>query len=209
MKPADSPQVRKRQYLKEKINELATNSKNKNIRDMYRGINECKSSYQPRNNLVEDENGDLLADSHKILTFSQSLKVYNFIDVTQIEIHTVEPLVSSPGHLEVETAIAKLEKCKSPNNDHILTKLIQAGSGTLKSVTYKRINSIWNMNCLISGRSLLLYHFTRRVIKLAVISIVGYHVYQVIQYSIKFPSLKVKAKLTLRLLFRKRTIPTE
>jgi hypothetical protein len=28
-----------REYLKDKINELATNSKNKNIRDLYRGIN--------------------------------------------------------------------------------------------------------------------------------------------------------------------------
>jgi hypothetical protein len=27
----------KREYLKDKINELATNSKNKNIRDLYRG----------------------------------------------------------------------------------------------------------------------------------------------------------------------------
>jgi hypothetical protein len=31
---------RKREYLKGKINELAMNSKNKNIRDLYRGINE-------------------------------------------------------------------------------------------------------------------------------------------------------------------------
>jgi hypothetical protein len=38
---------KKRQYLKEKINELATNSKNKNIRDMYRGTNEFKRGYQP------------------------------------------------------------------------------------------------------------------------------------------------------------------
>jgi hypothetical protein len=30
---------KKREYLKDKINELATNSKNKNIRDLYRGIN--------------------------------------------------------------------------------------------------------------------------------------------------------------------------
>jgi hypothetical protein len=30
---------KKRQYLKDKINELATNSKKKNIRDLYRGIN--------------------------------------------------------------------------------------------------------------------------------------------------------------------------
>jgi uncharacterized membrane protein YheB (UPF0754 family) len=29
---------KKTKYLKDKINELATNSKNKNIRDLYRGI---------------------------------------------------------------------------------------------------------------------------------------------------------------------------
>jgi hypothetical protein len=55
---------KKREYMKDKINELATNSKDKNIRDLYRGINEFKRGYQPRNNVVKDENGDLLADPH-------------------------------------------------------------------------------------------------------------------------------------------------
>jgi hypothetical protein len=50
--------------MKHKIYELATNSKNKNIRDLYRGINKFKKGYQPRNNLVKDTNGDLLTDSH-------------------------------------------------------------------------------------------------------------------------------------------------
>jgi hypothetical protein len=31
---------KKREYLKDKINKLVKNSKNKNIRDLYRGINE-------------------------------------------------------------------------------------------------------------------------------------------------------------------------
>jgi hypothetical protein len=44
---------KKREYLKGKINELAMNNKNKNIRDLYRGINEFKRDYQPRNNLVK------------------------------------------------------------------------------------------------------------------------------------------------------------
>jgi hypothetical protein len=57
----------KREYLKGKINELETNSKNKNIRDLYREINEFKMGYQPRSNLVKDENDDLLADSNTIL----------------------------------------------------------------------------------------------------------------------------------------------
>jgi hypothetical protein len=30
---------KKWEYLKDKINEFATNSKNKNVRDLYRGIN--------------------------------------------------------------------------------------------------------------------------------------------------------------------------
>jgi hypothetical protein len=55
--------IKKKEYLKDKVNELAT--KNKNIRDLYRGINEFKRGYQPRNNLVKDENGDLLSQYFK------------------------------------------------------------------------------------------------------------------------------------------------
>jgi hypothetical protein len=58
---------KKREYVKDKIYEIATNSKNKNTRNLYRGINEFKRGYQPRSNLVKNENGDLLADSHNIL----------------------------------------------------------------------------------------------------------------------------------------------
>jgi hypothetical protein len=45
---------KKRVYLKDKMNDLATNSKNKNIRDLYRGLNEFERGYQPRSNLVKD-----------------------------------------------------------------------------------------------------------------------------------------------------------
>jgi hypothetical protein len=38
--------IKEREYMKGKINELASNSKNKNIRDLYRGINEFKKGYQ-------------------------------------------------------------------------------------------------------------------------------------------------------------------
>jgi hypothetical protein len=58
---------KKREYLKDKINKVESNSKNKNIRELYRDINEFKKGYQPRTNLVKYERGDLLADAHKIL----------------------------------------------------------------------------------------------------------------------------------------------
>jgi hypothetical protein len=60
--------TKKREYLKNKINEFETNSKN--IRDMHRGIHKFKKGYQPRANMVKEENGDLLADSVWISTYS-------------------------------------------------------------------------------------------------------------------------------------------
>jgi hypothetical protein len=89
---------KRREYLKAKINELQTNSKNENIRQLYRGISDFKKGYQPRTNIVKDEKGDLVADYHSILArwrnyFSQLLNVLGDNDVRQTEIHTAEPLV--------------------------------------------------------------------------------------------------------------------
>jgi hypothetical protein len=58
---------KKKEYPKPKMNEYEANSKNKNIRDLYRDITEFKYGNQPRTNVVEDEKGDLVADSHCIL----------------------------------------------------------------------------------------------------------------------------------------------
>jgi hypothetical protein len=87
-----------REYLREKINELQTGSKNKNIRDLYRGIIEIKEGYQPRTNRVKDENGDLLAYCSNIANrgknyFFQLLDVYVINDIRQTVMHTAEPLV--------------------------------------------------------------------------------------------------------------------
>jgi hypothetical protein len=112
VKPADISGIKKRKYLKDKINELATNGKNK-IRNLYREVNEFKRGYKQRNNLVMDEKGGLLADYHIILNrwnsyFSQLLNVHNVSNVRQIEVHTAEPLVPGPSRPEVEIAIPKL-----------------------------------------------------------------------------------------------------
>jgi hypothetical protein len=65
-------------------------------------------------------------------------------DVRQIEIHTAEPVVPDPSPFEVETAIAKFEKYKSPGSDQIPADLIQAGGEILRAEIHKLINSIWN-----------------------------------------------------------------
>ena len=81
-------------YLRVKIEELETNSKIQNIRDLYRGISGFKKGYQPRCNIVKNEKGDLVADSHRIVAkwrkyFSQLFNMHGVDDVGQTEIHTV------------------------------------------------------------------------------------------------------------------------
>jgi len=71
---------KKKACMRAKIEELETNSKIQNIRDLYRGINDFKKRYQPRCNIVKDEKGDLVADSHGIVArwrnfFSQLFNV--------------------------------------------------------------------------------------------------------------------------------------
>jgi hypothetical protein len=105
---------KKKSYLKAKTEEPETNSKTETFRDLYRGINDFKTGYQPRTIIVKDEKGDLVADSHSIMArwrnyFSQILNVHLVSDVRQAEIHTAEPPVPEPSALEVELVNEKLK----------------------------------------------------------------------------------------------------
>jgi hypothetical protein len=140
---------KKKAYMKAKIEELETNSKLKNVRDLYRGINAFKKGYQPKTNIVKDEKGDLVVGSHSILArwrnyFSHVLNVHGVNDVRQAEIHTAELLVPEPSVSEIELANEKLKSHKSPGIDHIPAELIKAGGRTIGCEIHKLIISIWN-----------------------------------------------------------------
>jgi hypothetical protein len=97
-------QEHKKGISERKINEFETNSKNKNIRDIHKSIYEFKNGYQHRTNLVKDDTGGLLADSHNILNrwknhFCQLLNVHGINDFTETELHTAEPLVLESASL--------------------------------------------------------------------------------------------------------------
>ena len=105
--------------MKVKIEELETNIKINNTRDLYRGVNDFKKGYQPRTTtcIVKDEKGDLVANSHSIMArwrnyFSQLLNVHEVKDIRQAEIRTIEPLVPEPSAFEFELAIEKLKNHK-------------------------------------------------------------------------------------------------
>jgi hypothetical protein len=139
---------KKKAHLRAKIEELETNIKIQNIKALYRGNNDFKKGYQPRSNIVKDENGDLVADSHSIGArlknyFSQLFNEHCVKDVEQAQIHTAEPLVPEPSASDVELAIDKLKSHKSPGIDQIPAELIAAGGGTICLEIHRLITSIW------------------------------------------------------------------
>jgi len=100
---------KKKGYL---IDELEINSKLKNIRDLCRDIIGFKKGYQPTPNIVKEEKGNLVTDSHSILArwksnFSQHDGVTS---VRQTGIHTAEPLVPEPSVCEVEMKVQKYQR---------------------------------------------------------------------------------------------------
>jgi len=103
----------------------------------------------PRTNIVKDDRGDLVADSHSILAmwrkyFFQIFNVHGVNDVTQTEIHIAEPLVPELSASEVELAIEKLKSHKSPGIDQIPAELIKEWGKTIHCEIHKLIISIWN-----------------------------------------------------------------
>jgi UDP:flavonoid glycosyltransferase YjiC (YdhE family) len=135
--------------MKAEIEEMEINSKIKNVRELYRGINDFKKGYQPRTNIVKDEQCDLVVDSHSILArwrkyFSQTLNVHGVKDVRQAEIHSAELLVLEPSVSEFELAIEKIKSHKSPGIDQTQAEQFKAGGRTISLKIHKLIISICN-----------------------------------------------------------------
>ena len=97
---------KKKAYLKNRINELEENSKDKNIRDLYKGIREFKRGYQPQMNVMKDKNGDCIADSQGILNswkdyFKNLLNVHEGDHASELVVHTAEPFIPDPSIVQV------------------------------------------------------------------------------------------------------------
>jgi hypothetical protein len=110
---------------------------------------------------MNDENADLLADSHNIINICkkslfQIVIMHIFIDVRQIEIHTADPLPLRPSPFEVERAMhnANLSKYKSTGSVQIVAELIQAGDEILLRSIKSLVVFERRKKCMISGRNL-------------------------------------------------------
>jgi hypothetical protein len=70
--------------------------------------------------------------------------VHGVSEVRQTEIHTAELLVLELSAFEVEMAMGKLKRHKSPGIDQIPPEVIKAGGRTIHSEIHNHMNSIWN-----------------------------------------------------------------
>ena len=143
--------------MKGKLSEIETNSKNKNIKDLYKVIKDFKKEYQARVNVIKNENEELLSDSNSVLNrwksyFSRLLNVHEGNDVGEIQIQTAEPSTPEPTLLEDEMAIEKLKNYKSPDIDQIPAELIQDGENSLLTEIYILVLAIWKKKCYQNSR---------------------------------------------------------
>ena len=76
--------------------------------------------------------------------FSQLLSIHGVNDVRQREIHTAKLLVLELSVFEIEMAIEKLKRHKSPDIDEIPAEMIKAVWRTIISEIHKLMNSVWN-----------------------------------------------------------------
>jgi hypothetical protein len=131
--------------------------------------------------LVKDDRGDLLADPHNVVNgqknyFCQLLDVHGAGGVRQTEMHTAEPFVPEPSASEVEVAVGKLKRCKSPGAEQIPAEFIQTGGETLRSEIHKLIKLILNKEELPHQcKESILVPIHKRVIELTVVIIEAYY----------------------------------
>jgi hypothetical protein len=74
----------------------------------------------------------LFADSNYTVNnlksyFSQLLNVYNGSDISQIEVHSAEALLTDSSHLQFEIDSAELKKYKSPGSGQTPAELDKEG----------------------------------------------------------------------------------
>ena len=72
------------------------------------------------------------------------------IDIRQTEIHKAEPLVPQPSAFEVQMAIEKPRRHKSPGVDKTPAKLIKAGERTINSFRNKeKLHEEWKESTIL------------------------------------------------------------
>ena len=146
-----------RKYLIAKVNELETKHKNKNIRDLYRGISDFQKGYQPRTNIVKDEKGDCLQTPTVFWLGTISVSYWMYMELMMLG----RQKYTQQNHWCVNRVPMRLS-------------WLGVEQLALRSTNLLILFEI-RKNCQRSGRSRSLYLSIRRAIKQIVVVIEAYH----------------------------------
>ena len=89
---------KKHDYMKAKVNKLEENSKNKNIREMCKEINEFKKDYQPHAFVIKKHDSTIVADTTSILSRWEQF-FSNLFNVNQRTSHEGSEVYTAQSHI--------------------------------------------------------------------------------------------------------------
>ena len=140
---------KKKEHLKQKINNIEEARQNNDVRKFYKDINDGRKTFKPRSNICKSEDGTLLCNKEQVLKrwkefFEKTLNTQSDENEYAPKVyHTVEPLVIPPTMDEVQSTINRLKNLKAPGVDSIPSELIKLGGDSLHREIYHLILKVW------------------------------------------------------------------
>jgi hypothetical protein len=101
------------------------------------------------------------------------------------QMHKAEPVVPELCSFGVKTATENLKSCKLSDIDQIAVEMIQAGGNILTILNKKELQGQWKESATVP--------IYKRVMKLTVVNIKGFHSYHPHKNCIQYCSLKVNS----------------
>lgn len=145
---------KKREYEKKEVQKVVEMAENKDIRNMYKSVNQLRQEYKPQTTYCRDKQGNILCNISEVLQrwvehFDELLNVEHDDDShEEMPIHTAQPLIVSPTYEETMSAINKLKNNKAPGTDNLTAEMFKCGGPSLWKLLHSLIVNIWTQEDL-------------------------------------------------------------
>ncbi|CAF1621865.1 unnamed protein product, partial [Adineta ricciae] len=163
-----SAKMDKNNWIQEQCDEIQKGLEVGNSKQAYQMVNLLKKKYVPKLNIIQNIDGSLSQTKQEVLqtwtTYcTQLYKDKHGVNNKMVdELEDITPPIDDDSngilYSEVENAINKLKKNKSPGNDEITAEMLQAGGESLIRKIHELCNRAWNEENIPEewGRSILI-----------------------------------------------------
>ncbi|VEN37593.1 unnamed protein product [Callosobruchus maculatus] len=139
--------------MADRLTDIEENYKNREIRNLYRGIKAEKRGYQQKPLFYKDKEGHIISGEREIIArwqeyFEELLNNPNTIEICQAELNTQEHESNEidkipPTISEIREIIKKIKNNKTPGSDNITAEMFKYGGEALEVHMYNMIKNIW------------------------------------------------------------------